>query len=131
MKRLTALLLIFSLAAALCSCGGGKPDDMSDAMYQIGKNALGVADQYIAGEITGDDAYDRLEEFYEQAEAQTKKEKEDLGVESLYGTEYEADYFVETDILLLLHDVGFAKYGSGPMSDVKESRDDLAEDLGE
>lgn len=129
MKKFTSIILCAVFLLTLCSCGGGKPEDMSDAMYQIGLNALAVADQYIAGEITGDDAYDRLEEFYKQAGAQSEKEKEDLGVDSLYGTEYAADYFVETDIFLLLHDVGFAKYGSGPMSDVKESRDNLADSL--
>ena len=130
MKRLTALLLIFSLAAALCSCGGGKPDEMSDAMYQIGKNALGVADQYIAGEITGDDAYDRLEEFYEQAEAQVEYDKEITGSETLAGTEYWRDWLVSTDIMSVMHDVGFAKYGNKAMSEVQESRDSLAETLG-
>ncbi len=129
MKKFTSIILCAVFLLTLCSCGGGKPEDMSDAMYQIGLNALATADQYIAGEITGDDAYDRLEEFYKQAEAQSEKEKEHLGVDSLYGTEYAADYLVETDIFLLLHDVGFAKYGSGPMSDVKESRDNLADSL--
>ena len=131
MKRITALLLIFSLAAALCSCGGGKPDDMSDAMYQIGKNALGVADQYIAGEITGDDAYDRLEEFYEQAEAQEEYDKEITGSETLVGTEYWRDSLVSHDILILQMVIGRAKYGNGAMTEVQESRDGLAETLGE
>lgn len=131
MKRITALLLMFALAVALCSCGGGKPDDMSDAMYQIGKNALAVADQYIAGEITGDTAYDRLDEYYTQAEAQVDYDKEITNSDVLAGTEYWRDSLVSTNILTLQMVIGRAKYGSGAMSEVKESRDSLAEDLGE
>lgn len=131
MKRITVLLLIFALAAALCSCGGGKPDDMSDAMYQIGKNALAVADQYIAGEITGDTAYDRLDEYYTQAEAQTEKEMTDLGVDSLYGTEFAGDAHAYLSIFTLKMVVGRAKYGDAAMSEVKEVRDSLAETIKE
>lgn len=131
MKKFTSIILCAAFLLTLCSCGGGKPEDMSDAMYQIGLNALAVADQYIAGEITGDDAYDRLEEYYTQAEAQSQKEMTDLGVDSLYGTEYAADYFVESDILILQMVVGRAKYGDGAMSEVQEARDSLAEALGE
>lgn len=131
MKKITSIILCAVFLLTLCSCGGGKPEEMSDAMYQIGLNALAVADQYIAGEITGDDAYDRLEEYYIQAEAQSQKEKTDLGVDSLYGTEYAADFYVESDILFLQMVVLRAKYGSGAMSEVKDARDDLAGDLGE
>ena len=129
MKKFTSIILCAVFLLTLCSCGGGKPEDMSDAMYQIGLNALATADQYIAGEITGDTAYDRLEEFYTQAEAQTEKEMTDLGVDSLYGTEFAADYYVESDILILQMVVGRAKYGSGAMSEVKEARDNLADSL--
>lgn len=130
MKRTIALIFIFALTATLCSCGGGKPDDMSDAMYQIGINALGVADQYIAGEITGDDAYDRLEEFYEQAEAQEEYDKEITNSDVLAGTDYWRDSLVSTEILTLQMVIGRAKYGDGAMSEVKESRDSLADTLG-
>ena len=130
MKKFTSIILCAVFLLTLCSCGGGKPEDMSDAMYQIGLNALATADQYIAGEITGDDAYDRLEEYYTQAEAQEQSEMEELGVSTLFNTKYDADSRVSHYILILQCDVGDAKFGSGPMSDVKESRDNLAETLG-
>lgn len=130
MKKFTSIILCAVFLLTLCSCGGGKPEDMSDAMYQIGLNALATADQYIAGEITGDTAYDRLEEFHKQAEAQVEYDKEITGSETLAGTEYWRDWLVSTDIMSVMHDVGFAKYGSKAMSEVQESRDSLAETLG-
>ena len=131
MKKFTSFILCAVFLLTLCSCGGGKPEDRSDAMYQIGLNALATADQYIAGESTGDDAYDRLEEFCKQAEAQVEKEETDLGVDSLYGTEFQNDTSVYLQISILHSVVGRAKYGNGAMSEVKEARDNLAEDLGE
>lgn len=131
MKKFTSIILCAVFLLTLCSCGGGKPEDMSDAMYQIGLNALATADQYIAGEIAGDDAYDRLEEYYTQAEAQVDYDKEITNSDVLAGTEYWRDTLISTDILTLQMAIGRAKYGSGAMSEVKEARDSLAEDLGE
>ena len=129
MKKFTSIILCAVFLLTLCSCGGGKPEDMSDAMYQSGLNALATADQYIAGEITGDTAYDKLDEYYEQAKAQEQSEIEELGVSTLFNTKYYADSRVPHCILMLQCDVGDAKFGSGPMSDVKESRDKLADCL--
>lgn len=131
MKKFTSIILCALFLLTLCSCGGGKPEDMSDAMYQIGLNAIATADQYIAGEITGDTAYDKLDEYYEQAKAQEQSEMEELGVSTLFNTKYDADSRVSHYILILQCDVGDAKFGSGPMSDVKESRDNLADCLNE
>lgn len=130
MKKFLSVILCAVFLLTLCSCGG-KPRNMSDAMYQIGLNALSVADQYIAGEITGDEAYSRLEEYNTQATAQTNQEERDLGVPSLYRSKYEGDAFVNTDILSLYAAVGYVKRGIGTMSEVKELRDDLAKALGE
>ena len=131
MKKITSIILCAVFLLTLCSCGGGKPEDMSDAMYQIGLNALTAADQYIAGEITGDAAYDKLEEYYKQAEAQIEYDKELTSSDVLAGTEYWRDSLVSTSILTMQLVIGRVKYGDGAMSEVQESRDSLAETLGE
>lgn len=129
MKKFLSVILCAVFLLTLCACGG-KPQNMSDAMYQIGLNALSVADQYIAGKITGDEAYDRLGEYKTQATAQTDQEERDLGVTSLYQSEYDGDASVEIDVFLLYSVVERAKQGDGTMSEVMERRDALAEDLG-
>ena len=129
MKKIVTLLLII-LLLTLCSCGG-KPTKMSEGMYQIGLNALDVADQYINGKLTGNRAYDRLEDLYEQAKEEEKYNREKLGVATLVGTEYAHDTFVTSDILILQLVIGRVDYGSATLSDVIEARDELADTLGQ
>ena len=130
MKKITSIFLfaVLLLTLALVSCG--KPSDMSDAMYQIGLNALSVTDEYISGEITGDDAYTRIEKFYTQAIAQNEKTKNDLGKSSLVGTEYSYDSFVETDIYLIKLKLKDVDRGYDALSKLIEYRDNLAATLG-
>ena len=118
MKKITSFIICVLMVLTLISCGGGKPEDMSDGMYQIGLNALSVADQYISGKISGDNAYHRLEEFYEQTEAQ-KEYCEEIG------TEYRRDVLVSSNILRLQINVYW-----GSMAEVLDCRDSLAETLG-
>ena len=132
MKKITALFIFTALLLSLCSCNL-KPDKTSDAMYQIGLNALDLADQYIAGKITGEEAYARIEEFSKQAKAQEDYDRELLGLgeeDGLATTEYSNDYFISFDISMLSFDIMQAYHGSDSMAEVKESRDELAEQLG-
>lgn len=132
MKKITILLICTALLLSLCSCNL-KPDNTSDAMYQIGLNALDLSDQYIAGKITGAEAYARIEEFSKQAEAQKDYDRELLGLgeeDGLATTEYSNDSSISFKISMLSFDIMQAHHGSGSMSEVKERRDELAEQLG-
>ncbi len=132
MKRITSLIIFATFLICLVACGG-KPKDMSDGMYQLGLNALAVADQYIAFEIDAIEAQDKLGEIRKLAEKQEKKEEEELGVDYLYGTKYEGDEGIAASILILELSIGNANsnFGDGTMSDVIENRNFLAELLGE
>ena len=130
MKKGLYIITAIILLLTLCSCGGGKTKDTSDAMYQIGLNSLEAADRYIAGEITGDEAADLLEEYHKQAEAQCDAELKEVGKDTLVGTVYSNDSLINSYIFLLKSDISASRYGSRPMSDVRESRDDLAAKLG-
>lgn len=121
-----AILLLISLSA----CGNSKPGKTSDAMYQIGLNALQTADDYIEGKITGDEAADKLKEYKNQAASQKEKDCEKLGVDSLIGTEFSNNALIESDIYSLYRNVDNIKNDITAMSDVREARDDLAEQLG-
>lgn len=130
MKRIISIALIFALVIALCSCGG-KPERMSDTMYQIGLNALTTTDEYISGKITGEEASERIYEFKEQSDAEYEKVKGGQnGSTSVADTAYVKDFIVSSDLFFLYFAVRDASMGKGAMSDVKERRDDLAETLG-
>lgn len=129
MKRIISAVLLAVVLLSLCSCGG-KPKNVSDAMYQIGENALSVADDYINGSITGENVAERMHEFMKQADAQYKKECKDFGQDTLVGTEYSNDYFINSSISILYFKVSNAKSGNAVMSDVKEARNSLAKHIG-
>ncbi len=86
MKRIFLTLSLAVIVCLNCSCGG-KPQNTSDAMYQIGLNALAAADKYIAGEITGEEADELLDEYCVQASAQYDSELEEIGSDTLIGSE--------------------------------------------
>lgn len=132
MKKATALLCIILMILSLAGCSGGKPDETSDAMYQIGLNALQTADDYIGGKITGDEASEKLDEYKKQAEAQVEEDCKKLGVDSLIGTDSELsnDDFISMDIFNLSYYVFSSARGTAAMSEVQEKRDNLAKNLG-
>ena len=130
MKKAVAILFCAVFLFAFVSCGNLKPSNTSDAMYQLGLNALAVADEYIAGKITDDEAESRIEKIYNQAEIQEEAEKEELGTDTLSGTKYANDYYISLSIYLLRFDIMGAKYGYKPLSEVIEGRDKLADELG-
>lgn len=122
MKKIIALSLAALLLLSLCSCGG-KPGKTSDAMYQIGTNALTTADEYIGGKIAGDEAENKLKEYEKQASAQYEKSKAE---------DYEHDWDISFAVSML-EDAIFNSnriVNTGPMSEVKEARDALAKELG-
>ena len=130
MQKIISLVAVLISVALLCSCGNTKPKNTSDAMYQIGLNALQAADDYIAGKITGDEAYSKIEEYETQANAQYNKEIADAKSETLVSTEFSNDSYIMFDITSLSYRIMSAKHGTGAMSEVKEKREALAKDIG-
>ena len=128
MKRIISIALIFVLALTLCSCG--KPEKTSDAMYQIGLNALTMTDEYIEGKITGTEAKERIDEFYSQSKALIEQERKDAGSDYLFGTDYSNDESIESQLSLLSLAISGANDGIRTMSDIRKYRDALAEDIG-
>ena len=119
MKRIVSIALILIIAATFSSCGG-KPEKTSDAMYQIGLNALSTADDYIAGTITGEEAKEQIEELSSQADAQYTKSRSD----------YENDWPIMFEISILSYEILDVSRETNSMSEVTEARDSLAKTLG-
>lgn len=62
MKKLFAILCLAT--ALLCGCSS-KPGGVTEETYRTGKNALTAIDQYLDGEITAEEAHDKLDMYYE------------------------------------------------------------------
>lgn len=129
MRKATIAIAAIFLAAVLCSCQG-KPKNTSDTMYQIGVNALSVADEYIDGKISGAEASERLEEYNLQAGAQYEKECKDADADSLVGTDYSNDFAIQFDVFMLHFVIDDVAAGTKSMQEFKENRDTLSKDIG-
>lgn len=106
-KRLFILIVISTFFLIGC---GGKPSGISDEMYDTAVYVVDAVDLYLDGEATS-------EETYEKIDSLNIPESNDLSV--------------ETEIL----SVKIALFGSresvgtSSISDVKEARDDLANEI--
>ena len=60
MKRFGIIFICIILASAFVACGSVIPQGMDKKTYEIGKNALEVAENYDKGLISKDEAYERI-----------------------------------------------------------------------
>lgn len=96
MKKLSTILIGTFLALFLLSACGGKPI-ASDKALSNGNKAVEVAEEYIAGEISGDNACDALDEIY----AALSYAGEYTSEEKLADQQKFADHLIYLDIFLL------------------------------
>lgn len=136
MKRIIAIIGVLIIILSLTGCSGGKPEKTSDAMYQIGLNALQTADDYINGKITGDEAEEIIKNYSAQADAEYEKECKDHDEQSLVGTDASNDTSIMFAISTLSNNIFNAnckfktEIGSVTMSDVRKAKEKLAKTLG-
>lgn len=124
------LFFIIIVIFLLSHCCDGIPRKTSEKMYELGVAALETADDFIDGEIAGAEAERRLKNNYNEAELQYKIQCEELDTDTLVGTEYKNDTFIESDILFLKWAVRDKVDGTGTEEDVISKRNDLAKSLG-
>lgn len=109
MKKLKNLCIIMCCAVMLFACGG-KPASMSDEVYEIGVEALRIADQYFDAKITVSEAKTKTDKLYDKLEDDYSEHK---------------DRMVKTIILGLS-----ACYGLDDDIEIKDSVDRLSDVLG-
>lgn len=81
LKKLVALLLVVSIVLSVSACGNSKPDTLTKETYDLGKEALNIMDQYLAGKMDAETAEKQFSKIYDQleAEGETLQEKADGG----------------------------------------------------
>ena len=65
MKRIVAMLLAFMMAMSLCACDT-VPPEMNKDTYKVGKKALEVMDNHLAGGIDAAEAEEQLTAVYDK-----------------------------------------------------------------
>ena len=63
MKKLLMVLLALCLGLCAVSCGG-KPSNMDQKTYDLGKEAVQIAEDYLNGRTSASDAYRKIDSVY-------------------------------------------------------------------
>ena len=124
MKRLIsiAVFIICCMSLSACNKTPEPKRPLSDAHNKYGTKALEIVDAYLDFTISASDAYKQIDELYSSANALPKVEKSD--------TTYYGNYFVEHDVSMIRYELRDISSGRGSYENLKEKRDDLAEELG-
>jgi|GEM_PF-1288228 len=123
MKKTSVLLVILSVLILVGCASGGRPENMSDMAYDIGMDALKLADRYLDDAISVDSAHSQMENLHTRADKQS-----DASVDK---KEYVRDLGISHSILMLQVSLSSKMYGRGTTADVLAARNSLAEKLGE
>ena len=70
--RIVALMLVIVLAAGAVGCGEKKakiPEHMSEPVYNYGKKAVEIIDDYLDFKITTEEAHQKIQDLMEMEEA--------------------------------------------------------------
>lgn len=113
MKKLIAVLLVFCFAG-LAGCG--KPADMDENVYNAGLEALDAVDMYLDGKIEKEEAKAAIDKIYDKIEEMEVDERNSLS---------------QISVQMSLSSLELTLMGEGEtIIDVKNARNDLAEELG-
>ena len=104
------ILLISICALLLVGCGGGKPSDVSQEMYDVAVYTVKATDLYLDGEVSAEDTYDKIDSL--------SIPEADLISE---------DFVIDSSILSLKTSLLGVDIGSHNLSDVKAARNELAD----
>ena len=132
MRKLICVIFV-SLFVIMSGCGSNKsnspPDGMSERVYELGCAALETTDEFIAGNLDASSARTKLASAKRSIDSAVSKEKEDNGG-NLVGSDVWKDDMVSHYILMIDTDIMNKEIGTGTLSAVKDSREDLAGTLG-
>jgi len=68
MKNFLVALLVLCLGFTVVGCGG-KPSNMDQKTYDLGKEAVQVANDYLNNKTSQNDAYKKLDSLYKQLDS--------------------------------------------------------------
>lgn len=127
--KLFAVILLIAVVLSLASCGHSRKDRISDKMYDLGVAAVEIADDYLSGKVSIEDAVTRLDRNNDDQYRHLKSEEDELGVTTLYDTPFRQDTSVWFDTSSLLRAMRDKNSGTGIDASIKEKRDSLADSL--
>lgn len=125
-RRAVALILVLT-AMITTFAGCGNKVEATEKGISIARSAIKVADDYLDNNISGDKADEKLEELQEKMEYVDSMPRDT----DEQNDQYQADFLIQCDLVLLSHNIMFDKYGDNKYDDIIEVRNSLAERIGE
>lgn len=114
-KKIFSIILLAMFIFVIAGCGENNiPDGISEQAYTAGTKALEITDSYLNYEIAKDDAQKQLEEISDRL------------IEEVKTSSFEKDSNVETCVTT----ISLKMFNDKSDSDIRESRDALADRLG-
>lgn len=133
MSKVILFALIVCLSFALASCSQSsshtRREKISDNMYNYGVAAVEIADDYLSDKISISDAFERIDTNHTLQKFLVDREEEEYNVTSLYDTPVSQDskiWLKTSDLYLAMSN---KERGTGIDDDIKEARDNLANEL--
>ncbi len=125
MKKVIAVLCALAVFVSGCS---SRPGGLTEETYRTGKNALEAIDQYLDGEITAQEAHDKINLYYDILDKHNDSldENEDNDKLSFNCSSIKLECMIASYAIVKI-DAGF----SDEMESLLESRNDIAEIIGE
>lgn len=124
MKRIISWIIAATLLLSLCACGAGTnrsasaPEGMADQTFALGCEVLEIADSYLDGSISAEDAAQQIEPYIQQFD---EVESEDSS-EELYNT------LVQLSVESLVYNLNAIADGSYEGDDQVQSDRDVLSD---
>lgn len=113
MKKIITMIFLFFLFNIFYGCGGEKPDDVGEEMYQKAIYAIKVCDLYLSGEATQEETIEKIKGI----------ETPQIDIASTSHNEV----LIYSGIMGLYADCTKMKFGEFEISSFKEHRDKIAE----
>ena len=110
MKKI--IFLLIACVIVLSGCGSGKLNDVSQEMYDAAVYTIKATDLYLDGESTAYETYDKIDS---------------LIIQDSEG--YDRDALVNMSILNIKLSLLGVDAGASSISDIKEGRSELAEEI--
>lgn len=120
--KVITFVLIISMTFSLSACSSTKSDNVSSEISKYGQVAIDTCNDYLNHNIDTDDALNKINKAYYDA---------DFALDKIKNTEEEGsnDHTIVSDILLLHSEITMQKYGESTYSDVEEQLKKLQDDL--
>lgn len=118
MKKILSAILVMCMCFGLLAGCGGKPEDVSQDVYDLGVETCDVLDDYIQGKMKQNTCEEKLEEIADRARVLEEDDSKTF-----------SDGIIRTYICLSPSDVSYLYFAEGETYEAENTLEKLKEEL--